>query len=122
LRPSFALTLADVRDRIRGGQISGDATLILEGDVHAENLILPNGSSLKVSASQGASVHLKNMTAPVQPGFELVPLTDSEMASSDVPEFLRIRGYRIENHGAKVLHADKPGTWNADGEGNILDS
>ena len=122
LRPSFALTLADVRDRIRGGQISGDATLILEGDVHAENLTLPNGSSLKVSASQGASVHLKNMTAPVQPGFELVPLTDSEMASSDVPEFLRIRGYRIVNHGAKVLHADKPGTWNADGEGNILDS
>jgi hypothetical protein len=24
-----------------------------------------------------------------------VPLTDAEMASADVPEYLRIRGYRI---------------------------
>ncbi len=106
LRPSFALTLADVKNRIQGGRISGDSTLILEGDVRAKNLILPSGSSLKVSASQGASIKLNDFAVPVQPGFELVPLTDSEMVSADVPEFLRIRGYRIVNHGVKTLHAD----------------
>lgn len=108
LRPSFALTLADVRSRIQGGTIRGDATLILEGDVSIKNLTLPSGSSLKVSAAPGASLHVQDLTVPVQPGFELVPLTDAEMSSPDVPEFLRIRGYRIINHGAKTLHADQP--------------
>ncbi|MEX1119365.1 MAG: UTP--glucose-1-phosphate uridylyltransferase [Terrimicrobiaceae bacterium] len=107
LRPSFALTLADVRDRVHGGSLEGDATLILEGDVHLEDLTLPAGSSLKVSAAPGASVTLKNDVAAIQPGFELVPLTDSEMISPDVPEFLRIRGYRIVNHGAKTLDGER---------------
>jgi UDP-sugar pyrophosphorylase len=108
LRPSFALTLADVRNRIHGGSISGDATLILEGDVSIKNVTLPSGSSLKVSAAPGASLHVQDITVPLQPGFEMVLLTDSEMSSPDVPEFLRIRGYRIVNHGAKALRAGQP--------------
>ncbi len=119
LRPSFALTLADVKNRIRGGQISGDATLILEGDVHVNNLTMPSGSSLKVSAGPEASFLLEDFTAPIQPGFELVPLTDGEMASAEVPEFLRIRGYRIVNHGAKTLRANKPGNWKVDSDGEL---
>jgi len=95
LRPSFALTLAEVRDKIHGGSISGDATLILNGDVRLENVTIPAGCSLVVHAQTGASETLKNVTASTTPGFVITPLTDEEMNSDTVPEYLRIRGYRI---------------------------
>ncbi len=97
LRPSFALTLADVKARVRGGEISGDSTLILEGDVTLENLTVPDGASVKISAEKDIPFVMRDFTATVGPGFQIVPLTDSEMASPDVPEYLRIRGYRICN-------------------------
>ena len=96
LRPSFALTLADVRARIRGGSISGEATLVLDGDVTLENVTIADGASLVAKASEGGSLEIKDRTV-TRGGtvHDLVPLTDAEMASADVPEYLRIRGYRI---------------------------
>ncbi len=96
LRPSFALTLADVRAKIRGGSISGESTLVLDGDVTLENVTIADGASLVAKAPEGGSLEIKDRSV-VRGGMvhDLVPLTDTEMASSDVPEFLRIRGYRI---------------------------
>ena len=95
LRPSFALTLADVREKIQGGHISGDATLILEGDVRLENVTVPEGTSLVVHAQDSNPTALKDFTAPPTPRFVIQPLTEEEMTSDRVPEYLRIRGYRI---------------------------
>jgi UDP-sugar pyrophosphorylase len=95
LRPSFALTLADVREKIQGGHISGDATLVLEGDVHLKNVTIPAGTSLIVHAKDGAPVTIENFTATPRSRFTIQPLTDEEMQSDQVPEYLRIRGYRI---------------------------
>jgi UDP-sugar pyrophosphorylase len=101
LRPSFALTLAEVRERIHGGRISGDATLILEGDVRLENVTIPEGTSLVVHAKDDAPALLKDFTATSASRFVIHPLTDEEMESEKVPEYLRIRGYRIVN-GADI--------------------
>lgn len=101
LRPSFALTLAEVRERIHGGRISGDATLILEGDVRLENVTIPEGTSLVVHAKDDAPALLKDFTATSASRFAIHPLTDEEMESEKVPEYLRIRGYRIVN-GADI--------------------
>jgi UDP-sugar pyrophosphorylase len=91
LRPSFALTLADVRARIRGGSIFGNSTLILEGDTTLEHVVIPDGSTLVAKDAT-----LKNQTIPVEENsYRLVELTDAEMSSPEVPESLRIRGYRI---------------------------
>jgi UDP-sugar pyrophosphorylase len=95
LRPSFALTLAEVREKIHGGSISGDATLILEGDVRLENVTIPEGSSLVVHAKDDAPTLLKDFTATSASRFTIQPLTDEEMQFEKVPEYLRIRGYRI---------------------------
>jgi UDP-sugar pyrophosphorylase len=97
LRPSFALTLADVRARISGGSISGEATLVLDGDVTLENVAITDGASLVAKAPAGESLTIKNRSVS-RAGIvhDLVPLTDAEMASTEVPEYLRIRGYRIE--------------------------
>ena len=101
LRPSFALTLAEVREKIHGGSISGDATLILEGDVRLENVTIPEGTSLIVHAKDDAPALLKDFTATSASRFVIHPLTDEEMESEKVPEYLRIRGYRIVN-GADI--------------------
>jgi UDP-sugar pyrophosphorylase len=96
LRPSFALTLADVRSRIRGGSISGEATLVLDGDVSLENVTIADGASLLLKSSSGESLKIKDRTfTRGSIVHDLVPLTDAEMCSPEVPESLRIRGYRI---------------------------
>lgn len=95
LRPSFALTLADVRKKIQGGRISGDATLILEGDVSLENVTVPEGTALVVHAQDSNPVMLKDFTASPSTRFVIQALTDEEMTSHDIPEYLRIRGFRI---------------------------
>jgi len=96
LRPSFALTLADVRARIIGGSISGEATLVLDGDLTLENVTIADGASLVAKAPEGGTLEIKDRTVPRSGAVhDLVPLTDAEMASADVPEYLRIRGYRI---------------------------
>jgi UDP-sugar pyrophosphorylase len=102
LRPAFAMTLAEVRTKISGGSISGDATLVLDGrDITLENVEITAGSSLVIKAVDGAGVSAKNLKVK-NAGFELIKLSAEEQNSSATPEYLRIRGYRIVNCGAAV--------------------
>ena len=111
LRPSFALTIADVVERVQGGAISGNATLILNGDIYLENVVIPDGATLVISAAPGARVTVRDLNVPPGPGFDVVKLTDTEMSSTEVPEYLRIRGYRIVNRGARKYEFAQPGNW-----------
>ena len=57
---------------------------------------IAGGASLVAKAPEGGTLEIKDRI--VSRGgavHDLVPLTDAEMASADVPEYLRIRGYRI---------------------------
>jgi UDP-sugar pyrophosphorylase len=119
LRPSFALTLAEARDRIQGGRISGDSTLVLDGDIRLENVNVDAGAALVVHAAPGASVTIKDATFTAKPTFEIQQLTDAEIASPDVPEYLRIRGYRIIDQGAKIFTISQPGKWVITPQGEV---
>ena len=115
LRPSFALTVDEARAKIAGGSIAGDATLVLDGEgIRVENVELAGRSGLVVKACSGAKVTVKNLSIDNE-GFELVPLTGEELESESTPEYLRIRGYRIENRGAKVCVFTEPGEYVVDG-------
>jgi len=110
LRPSFAMTLAEARERISGCSISGEAALILDGkDIVLEDVELVARSALVVKACDGAKVTVKGLFN--NDGYELVRLTDEELASNDVPEYLRIRGYRFENRGAAIHEYATPGEY-----------
>lgn len=111
LRPGFALTRADVRARVRGVRVSDTATLVLDGDVLLENVSIGGNAGLVISAAPGVRIVVRDLVLEGTSGFELIDLTDDEMASPDVPEFLRIRGYRIENRGARVIRVTEPGSW-----------
>jgi UDP-sugar pyrophosphorylase len=114
LRPSFALTFAEVRSKISGGSISGEATLILDGkEIALENVDIADGAGLVIKACDGAKVTVKNLKVE-NAGFELVKLTAEEQGSEATPEYLRIRGYRIENRGAAVYAFSEPGEYTID--------
>ena len=118
LRPSFALTLEEVRSKISGGSISGEATLVLEGDVHLENVEISDGAALVIKACKGAQVTVRELKV-ANDGFKLVRLTDAEMQSEGTPEYLRIRGYLIEDRGAKVYAFATPGAYLIDATGAV---
>jgi UDP-sugar pyrophosphorylase len=115
LRPSFALTLAEVKERVKGGAISGTATLVLDGDIRLENVTVPDGSTLVVSAVPGASVTVKNLNISPGPTYLLEELGDAELASGETPEYLRIRGYRIVDQGVNKIAVEEKGRWEIDG-------
>ena len=110
LRPSFAMILAEVREKISGCSVSGEATLVLDGkDIVLEGVKLAGRSALVVKACDGAKVVVKGSFE--NEGFELVKLTEEELASDSVPEYLRIRGYRFENRAAAIHEFDQPGEY-----------
>jgi len=117
LRPSFALTLDEVRERVTGGAISGASTLILDGDIRLENVTVPDGAALVVSAVPGAAVTVKNLNVSPGPTYLLEELGPREIASDEVPEYLRIRGYRIVNQGVHQFSVAEEGRWKIDASG-----
>lgn len=120
LRPSFAMTLSEVRAKIKGGKISGDATLVLDGkDITLEHVEIAAGSALVIKAVDGAKVTVKDLQVE-NDGFKLVPLSEEEQNSPATPEYLRIRGYRIENRSAAVYEIAKPGNYTIGRDGILF--
>ena len=122
LRPAFALTLDDVRSRVRGGSISGASTVILDGDISLEDVEIADGAALVVSAVPGARVTVRGLKVTAGPSFDLVELTDAEMTSDAVPEYLRIRGYRIVDRGVVRYEIKEAGTFEIDAAGRLAES
>lgn len=111
LRPSFAMTRAEVREKISGGRIEGEATLLLDGrNIRLENVSLADGAALVVRACDGAHVTIRNLRVE-NDGFALTLLDDEEKASPATPEYLRIRGYRIIPRTPHVLEFPDPGDY-----------
>lgn len=117
LRASFALTLAEVRQRVKGGSLSGESTLVLDGDITLENVAVSGGASLVVVAAPGASVTVKNLRVSSGPSFVLQELDDQEIVSAATKEYLRIRGYKILDQGVRRFVVSGEGCWQIDGEG-----
>jgi UDP-sugar pyrophosphorylase len=110
MRPSFAMTLAEGREKVSACTVAGEATLILEGrDITLDGVELAGRSALVVKACDGAKVTVKGVFS--NEGFELIKLSEDELANDSVPEYLKIRGYRFENRGAAVYEYDTPGEY-----------
>lgn len=112
LRPGFAMTLAEGREKLANVKLSADSTLILEGkDIALEDVELVGNAALVIKACEGATVAVVGETFENE-GFELVELTEDERsAESDVPEYLKIRGYKFVNNGAAVYEFNEPGEY-----------
>lgn len=111
LRPSFAMTLDEVRNKISGGSISDQASLILDGKgIFLQDVELKVFSALIIKACEGAKVTVKGSFN--NKGFKLIQLSEDERSNeSSVPEYLKIRGYKFENWGAAIYEFNEPGEY-----------
>ncbi|HMB01405.1 MAG TPA: UTP--glucose-1-phosphate uridylyltransferase [Spirochaetota bacterium] len=111
LSPDFALTLAEVKQKIKGGSLSDQAVLILMGrDIYLENIKLKGNSGLIVKAVPGAKVIIKDKKIDNN-GFSMQILSEAEMNNPDVPAYLKIRGYRFIKKNPQIYIFNEPGTY-----------
>ena len=104
------VTLNELKENIKGGSISNKSTLVIEQNtVKLDNLTLDG--TLIIQAVAGVYLTLKNVTI-VNKYVKLKKLTELEMSDPDVPQYLKIRGYKIEKPEDKIyLRFLKPGKY-----------
>jgi len=91
LAPSFGVTRAEVRSKITGKVTISDAsTLILDGDITINNLVLDG--TLIVKAAAGASVRLEDVRVNNK-GWSFIPNAPSDKG---LDEKYLIRGYTLK--------------------------
>ncbi len=89
LRPSFAMTLREVREKVHGGRLVGTATLVVEDpEVRLSDVVLGDGEAL-VLRKPG------DPWAPV-PAPRLRELSEEELSDPSTPETTVMRGYCYE--------------------------
>lgn len=100
---SFATIPSEVGQKIRGGEVSTRSVLVLDGENITMEGVKLDGT-LIVKAAPDVSVSIKNANIS-NDGWDYVDLTAAEMKSSDqeVPQTLKMRGYRIEKKGEQVF-------------------
>jgi len=111
LDPDFALTLKEVKAKVKGGSLGKDSTLVLQGkDIQLENVTITEGSALIIRADSGASVKIRDKVVNNK-GIQRIPLSEEELEGDSTPEYLKIRGYRMVDLGAEILEFHQPGKY-----------
>jgi UDP-sugar pyrophosphorylase len=120
LYPDFCLTIEDIKRKVEGGHCSKDSTLILNGeDIIIRNLVLKGNSGLIVNVCKNARVEINDLTID-NDGFELKQLTRQEMDDPSVPEYLKIRGYKITPVDPLVYDITEAGAYEIGAEGKLV--
>ena len=109
--PSFAITQADVSRKVKGGSISDNSVVDIDGEqVALENVIIDG--TLIVKTAPGVSLALKDVTVNNK-GWRFVDLTDEEMKPENqtLPQYIQWRGYKIEKDEQLELVITEPGQY-----------
>ncbi len=117
VKPSFAISLSEVKKKVTGGSLAAHATLVLDGSgIRLHNVSVASGAALIIKAVDGAEVNIFDLNV-VNDGFEQVALSDVEMQSSDIPEHIKIRGYTFQDRGALEYSITEPGKYSIGADG-----
>ncbi|MBV9079719.1 MAG: hypothetical protein JO102_01220, partial [Elusimicrobia bacterium] len=111
----FGVTTDEIASKIGGNvSVSNNAALVLRGSgIRLENANI-NGA-LVVNAAPGGEVTITGDIA--NKSWALVGLTDAELVDTGVPEFLRIRGYKLVKNETAEFNITEPGRYVIDGNG-----
>jgi len=117
--PSFILTLDEARDKIRGGSLDPESTLVVKGErVLLSGLTLRGRAGLVVECAPGASLEIRDLTVEGV-GFEQEALTEAELEDASTPPYLKIRAYRILERKPLFVRVSKPGAWRMGSDGKL---
>src|SRR3989338_1512397 len=109
LRPRFAQTVREIIEKIKGGSITDRSTLIIDGEhVVLENLQLDG--ALIIRTAPDVTLTIRNATV-TNAGWHFVELTDEEIRDPTVSSELKVRGYRLDKRGERVIELSEPGDY-----------
>ena len=109
LHPRFATSVKEVTTKINGGSITPRSVLLIEGeDVYLDNLQLDG--TLIIRSASGVKLKLKDVKI-VNAGWKFVDLTAVEMADPSVPDYLKIRGYKLVKQEQEVIELTESGEY-----------
>eukprot|EP01016_Furgasonia_blochmanni_P023974 TRINITY_DN2581_c0_g1_i1.p2 TRINITY_DN2581_c0_g1~~TRINITY_DN2581_c0_g1_i1.p2 ORF type:complete len:291 (-),score=101.80 TRINITY_DN2581_c0_g1_i1:273-1040(-) len=92
ISPSFGVTLAEIRNKVKGLKVSGRSTFVVQGDASFENVTLDG--SLVVSGNPETVRRVRNLSIT---GQNYVQLQEINPDDKTIEDSLRIRGYRSAN-------------------------
>ena len=119
LKPNFAITLNEVKEKISGCFLSNQSSLILDGvNIYLNNVTLKNTSALHIKVAPGVTIKVDGLILDNQ-GYQIEPLSQEEIYNIQTPQYLSMRGYNIINKGALIIDIQKPGNYLLDKDGNI---
>ena len=119
LTPAFALSISEVEEKIKGCFFSKASWLVLDGEhIYLKNLHFRGGSALIIKTAPG--VYLEAEAIEVDnPGLELECLDASDLDNPTIPEYIRMRGYRVNNQGAWIVDIKTPGRYRLEAGGTV---
>ncbi len=113
--PRFASTIAEVKDKVSGGQISPRSVLLIDGqDIRLKNVRLDG--TLIVKTVEGVSLNIHDLEIRNQ-GSDLAEFTDEDLKEPSLPQALTMRGYKLAQKEARVLDIRKPGNYELGSDG-----
>ncbi len=113
---AFAPSIDELAKKVTGQiTISDRSALTLQGAGIKINGLKLDGA-LEVSAAHGVEVTIENLDV-TNAGWKFVELTAAEINDQNVPEYLRIRGYRLEKTETASFNITEPGKYVIDQTG-----
>lgn len=120
LKPSFALTLDEVRKKIIYCRFGAESTLVIGGEnVILDHVILKDSSALIVNTVDNAFVEIKNLEIQ-NPGLIIERLSEDVCLDPKTPQYIAMRGYRIIDKGAWIFDVQEPGYYVINKKGELI--
>ncbi|MFH1541366.1 MAG: UTP--glucose-1-phosphate uridylyltransferase [Elusimicrobiota bacterium] len=115
IKPSFAQTYEELKNKFSGGEISCKSTLVIDGEnVTVGNLNLDG--TLIIRVGHGVYLNISNLSVE-NAGWHLVDLTEDELKDINIPAEIRMRGHKLVKKDQLIIEIDKPGYYEVDDNG-----
>ncbi len=121
LHPKFAITQKEIGHKIKNCTFGPQTSLVLEGkNIYLDSFQLKNKSAVRIKISPEAVLHIRNVTLDRWEGVEMRELSEIEMSNPDLPPYLKIRGYALEEKNILEINITEKGNYYMDADGAIL--
>lgn len=111
--PGFAITQREVMQKIEGGKITKNSSLVLEGeDLKVKNLDLDG--ALVIRAGHDCDVTVDGLVVRNK-GYDVEEIPEG----SDVPEEVAIRGYTMSKNEVMEIIINEPGKYRIGEDGEV---
>lgn len=119
LSPQFAVTQDELNQKVAGGYLASHSTLVVDGEeIYINNLQLMGKTALVLRTASGVRLDIENISL-VNHGYHIQALSDEEMADPEVPDYLKIRAYRLIADAPLVIDIREPGHYYLDKLGKV---